>query len=168
VGGWALIVGGVAFAAFWGVSAASTNGELPWFAGLAVHGVSILALTVGLILLSKSALPGPSGRVLAVGTAIAIVGLLTVFPLFPAGLAVVAFALGRDGWPRSATVTTLVGALALLTLSVWRQVAVGAAIGGEEGAPPLSTTWAVAYVTAILVTAAGLVMLGLIRRRGSR
>jgi hypothetical protein len=166
IGGWSLIVGGAAFGAFWAVSPTSIDDVLPWIAGLAVHGVSIVALATGLLLLAFAALRGPSGRWIAAGAGVAILGLLTVFPLFPAGLAVVAWGLWRDGWPRIATVPTLVGASGLLILAVGRYVAVGAAIAGDEGAPGLAPTLAAAFVATIVLTAAGLIGLGVVRRRG--
>jgi hypothetical protein len=168
VGGWALIVGGLAFALFWAGAAASTtfDVDLPWFAGLAVHGISIVTLVTGLVLLALSTLRAPSGRIIAVGAGVAVLGLLMVFPLFPAGLAVVAAGLLRDGWPREVAMTTLVGALGLLALMVWRYVTIGEAIAGDEGAPPLETVPAIAYVVTVVITAAGVVMLGGIRRRG--
>lgn len=165
LGGWALIVGGITFGAFWGVSPAS-NDELPWFVGLAVHGVSILALLTGLLTLAVATRTQPSGRAIGGGAIVAAAGLLVVFPLLPAGLAMMGWGLWRDGWPRTATLTMLAGSTALLALVIWRYATVGEAIAGVEGAPPLSIGPAIVFVVTVVATAAGLVMIGLVRLRG--
>jgi hypothetical protein len=138
-------------------------------AGLAVHGVSIICVTAGLVLLARASRASGSGSIVTAGTAIAVVGLFTVFPLFPAGLPLIAWGLRRDGWPASTTVPTMVGGLVLSALAVARYVAVGAPLAGEEGAPDLSAGWVLGYLLGVGLVTASLLALGwaMVRGRGS-
>ena len=47
IGGWSLIVGAIAFAAFWGSALVGLEG--PWVVSLGIHGLSSLLIAVGLV-----------------------------------------------------------------------------------------------------------------------
>jgi hypothetical protein len=47
IGGWSLIVGAIAFAAFWGSALVGFEG--PWLVSVGSHGLSSLLIAVGLV-----------------------------------------------------------------------------------------------------------------------
>lgn len=89
--GSALIAGGLAFAAFWVISASDFGASIPWIVSLGVHGTSIVLAGTALVLTATCVRESLWGRRLALmGAWVALAGLLTIFPLIPIGLGIFA------------------------------------------------------------------------------
>ncbi len=156
VGGLSLVVGAVAFLFFWGSAPTSINDAIPWPASLAVHGVSLVLLSIGLILVALQVRePVLGSRVARAGAAVAVVGLLTVFPLIPLGIGIFAVGLVLAGRDRIGAAVATTGSAVLLAT-----VVLGARVGMED-APELSVGLRVAFQVGVLLIAAGLVIVGL-------
>ncbi len=155
LGGYALVVGALAFAVFWVMSATSFD-DVPWAASLAIHGASIACLLFGLAALAPELRsPGATNRMVLVGVAITAVGLLTVFALIPLGLVLVG--IGR----LTARADTIPAAL-LVAGSVGLLTAVIAGVRvGMEDAPSLGLGSMLWFQGSAILIAAGLIGMGL-------
>lgn len=150
-------MGSSTFLIFWGVAptAANDTGAFPRPLALAVHGMSIMLLSVGLVLKARYVTQPPVGsRLTRAGAAVAIVGLLTIFPLIPVGLGVFAIGLGLAGRDRSGAVLAMAGSVGLLAVYI-----LGARVGMED-APELSDGLRVAFQVSVALMAAGLAIVG--------
>jgi hypothetical protein len=156
IGGWSLVLGSFAFLIFWGAAPLSVNDAIPWPVALAVHGMSIVLLSIGLVLTARYvAEPIAGSRVTRAGAAVAIAGLLAVLPLIPVGFGIFAVGLVLAGRDRIAAVVVAAGSVVLLATYVF-----GARVGVED-APELSDGLRVAFQVSVLFIAIGLVIVGL-------
>ena len=152
-----MIVGAIAFAVFWVLAPTSVN-DVPWAAALAVHGVSIAALLIGLAALALATSGDPRGRPMIAGIAVTTLGLLTAFLLIPIGLAAVAIGILLIRGSRLAAVLLLGGSAGLVAV-----FAAGARVGIDDAAP-LSNGEMVWFQASVALTATGLVALARHRR----
>ena len=161
IGGLLLVLGATAFLFFWGVwSPSAINDDAPWVVGLSLHGVSIVLLSIGLILVARQVTePVLGSRVTRAGAAVAVVGLLTVFPLIPLGLGIFAVGLVLAGRDKIGAVVAAAGSAVLLAT-----VVLGARVGMED-APELSVGLRVAFQVGVFLIGVGLVIVGLDERR---
>ena len=150
----AVVVGSIAFGVFWVISPTAVNDGLPWIVTLGVHGLSIAGLVYGLGTYAFAVIGDPRARTILVGLAATIVGLLTLFPLIPIGLAVVGIGLLIVGLGRVAATLLLAGSTGLLAA-----YASGARVG-MESAPPMSSAEIAWFQVSVALTAAGLIALG--------
>jgi len=156
IGGLSLVLGSFAFLIFWGAAPTAVNSTIPWPVALAVHGTSIGLLTVGLVLTARYVTqPIVGSWVTRAGAAVAIAGLLTVFPLIPVGFGVFAIGLVLAGRDRIGTVVAMAGSVGLLVTYV-----LGARVGMED-APELSDGLRVAFQVSVVLIAVGLAIVGL-------
>lgn len=148
--GAALVVGAAAFAAFWGLSTADVS--LLRAGQLALHGVSIVALSIGLLLMIRAG-DIRDRSLLLVGVVLSVAGLLTVLPVLFLGLVLVALWSMRSGQPLVGA-ALLVGAVCILSVFV-----AGGRPGYEEAPNPgaLETAVTLAGIAGI---AGGLMGLG--------
>lgn len=153
--GGALTIGAGAFALFWGLAPTALNDELPWMVTLGFHGLSLVSLVTGLILLMRDFRLLSAGTLIArMGVIVAVVGLLTVFPLIPVGFLLLAVGLLLVRLHRAAAGMLGVGSVALLL-----SVITGARVGMED-APTMSgpaTAW---FQVSVWLIAAGLATIG--------
>lgn len=141
---------------FWGAAPTSVNDAIPWPVALAVHGMSISLLSIGLVLTARYVTqPIVGSWVTRAGAAVAIAGLLTVFPLIPVGFGIFAIGLVLAGRDRIGAVVATAGSVVLLATYV-----LGARVGMED-APELSDGLRVAFQVSVLLIAVGLVIVGL-------
>lgn len=153
--GGALSIGAGAFALFWDLAPTALNDELPWMVTLAIHGVSLVSLVTGLILLMRDFRVLSAGTLIArMGLIIAVVGLLTVFPLIPVGFLLLAVGLLLVRVHRVAAFILGVGSVALLL-----SVVAGARVGMED-APTLSGAATAWFQVSVWLIAAGLATIG--------
>jgi hypothetical protein len=153
ISGVSLIVGALAFGLFWGRELVEI--QPPWMVSLAVHGLSILLISVGLIGMQLETAAPPTLRTVGwVANTITIVGLLTVLPLFLIGLAClgVLWVVSR-AWVRGSVL--MIGALVFLAAYLF-----GSRIG-DEGAREIGPTLSVAFSSALLLIVGGIVSTGL-------
>ena len=156
IGGWSLVLGSFAFLIFWGAAPTSVNDAIPWPVALAVHGMSMVLLSIGLVLTARYVTqPIVGSWVTRAGAAVAIAGLLTVFPLIPVGFGIFAVGLVLAGRDRIGAVVATAGSVVLLATYV-----LGARVGMED-APELSDGLRVAFQVSVLLIAVGLVIVGL-------
>jgi hypothetical protein len=156
IGGWSLVLGSFAFFVFWGAAPTSLDDAIPWSVALAVHGMSIVLLSIGLVLTARDVTrPIVGSWVTRTGVVVAIAGLLTVFPLIPVGFAIFAIGLVLAGRGRIGAVVATAGSLVLLATYV-----LGARVGMED-TPELSDGLRVAFQASVLFIAVGLVIVGL-------
>lgn len=156
IGGSSLVLGSFAFLIFWGAAPTSVNDTIPRLVALAVHGMSIVLLSIGLVLTVRDVTqPIVGSWVTRAGAAVAIIGLLTVFPLVPVGLGIFAIGLLLAGRDRIGAVVAAAGSMVLLATYV-----LGARVGMED-APELSDGLRVAFQVSVLLIAVGLVIVGL-------
>ena len=156
IGGWSLLLGSLAFLIFWGAAPTSVNDAVPWLVALAVHGTSIVLLSIGLVLTARNVTqPIVGSWVTRAGAAVAIAGLLTVFPLIPVGFGVFAIGLVLAGRDRIGAVVATAGSVVLLATYV-----LGSRVGMED-APEPSDGLRVAFQVSVLLIAVGLVIVGL-------
>ena len=156
IGGWSLVLGSFAFLIFWGAAPTSVNDAVPWLVALALHGMSMVLLSIGLVLTARCVTQPIVGCwVTRAGAAVAIAGLLTVFPLIPVGFGIFAIGLVLAGRDRIGAVVATAGSVVLLATYV-----LGARVGMED-APELSDGLRVAFQVSVLLIAVGLVIVGL-------
>jgi len=156
--GISLIAGTVAFGLFWGRELVEV--EPPWLLSLAFHGLSILLISVGLILIQRDTATSPTLRTVGwIAVTVTIVGLLTILPLFLIGLAClgILWVISRS-WVRGSVLT--IGALIFLAAYLF-----GSHIG-DEGARELSPALRVVFASALVLIVGGLVAAGLQRASG--
>jgi len=157
IGAWSLVMGSFAFLIFWGTAPTSLDDTIPWPLALAVHGMSIVLLSIGLVLTARYVTQPIVGyRVTRVGAAVAIAGLLTVFPLIPVGFGIFAVGLVLAGRDRIGAVVATAGSVALLATYV-----LGGARVGMEDTPELSDGLRVAFQVSVLLIVVGLAIVGL-------
>lgn len=155
IGGLSLIAGSTAFLTFWVYSAASSSVIVPWSATLAVHGMSIILLSIGLVLVARNAPRRSTGYWMPwVGTAVAIAGLLTVFPLIPVGFGIFGVGLVLAGRDRLSAFIAVAGSVLLLMA-----VILGARVG-MEGSLELSDGLRIAFQLGVLLIATGFIAIG--------
>ena len=152
VGGWCLIVGGLLFALFWSKSLVDV--EVPWIAALSVHGLSIVLLTIGLITFQLGTeRASPLSRLRWASVVVAIVGLWTVLPLFPMGLALLGVILSiRRRW--------VTGALLAGGSAVFLAAYVFGTHIGDESASAARGQLVLVFAVGLVLIAAGLAALG--------
>ena len=162
--GWlSLIVGATAFLYFWGTAPTFINDITPWPVSLAVHGVSLVLLSTGLIWVAlQVSEPVVGSWVTRAGAGVGIAGLLTVFPLIPLGFGIFSVGLVLAGRDRIGPTVATAGSAVLLAA-----VVLGARVGMED-APELSDGLRVAFQAGVLLIAAGLVIVGLGERQRIR
>lgn len=154
--GWSLVLGSFAFLIFWGAAPTTANEAIPRPLALAMHGMSIGLLSVGLVLKARYVtLPIVGSWLTRAGAAVAIVGLLTLFPLISVGFGVFAIGLGLAGRDRIGAVVAMAGSVGLLATYV-----LGARVGMEH-APELSDGLRVTFQVSVALIAAGLAIVGL-------
>lgn len=165
VGGWALILGATSFALFWTLAPTSLDDTIPWVPSLAVHGVSIVSLAIGLGLLARDLLRPPRPQTsAAVGAFLAAIGSFAFFPLFSIGLGLVAIGLLQTGYPRPAVASLAIGSAALLVVIVAQYVNADGRVFGE-GSPPFPLALKLGFQASVILVAAGLGAIGLQLRR---
>jgi hypothetical protein len=151
--GMSLIAGAVAFGLFWGRELVEV--EPPWMLSLAVHGLSILLISLGLINMQRKTEASPAQRTVGwIAVTMTILGLLTILPLFLIGLAClgILWVVSRN-WVRGSAVT--IGALVFLAAYLF-----GSRIG-DEGARELSDALSAVFASALVLIVGGLVATGL-------
>ena len=132
---------------------------------LALRATTIASLTIGLGLLARDLRRACEARlVAALGAALTVVGLVTLFPMIPVGLGLVAIGLIGARYPRAATGSLLVGSMGMVILYValYQQHA-GRVFG--EGAPPFQLGPELIFQAAVILIAAGLAAIGFQLRR---
>lgn len=157
IGGYSLIVGGVAYALFHAAALLELGlGRNLWVLGLALHGVTVLTIGVGLFLAGRELrLMGWESTVWNVATVVALLGVTVshfLWSLALLGLAVVV--MGRLSSPVAAGLLSA-GATAWLYLYV-----VGVRIGDDNG-PAITDGQVIIGLLALALMAAGLVVVGL-------
>ena len=111
LGAGALIVAGFGFGVFWGSGLLAF--DAPWSAGLALHGLWMGALGLGLIRLVQP-LRGTARTTGWAGAATTVIGMLTAFPIFAVGLILIATTEWLQGTRRPAAGALAAGAILLL------------------------------------------------------
>jgi hypothetical protein len=156
IGAWSLVLGSFAFLIFWGAAPTSVNDTIPWPLALAVHGTSIVLLSIGLVLTARYVTQPIVGiRMTRAGAAVAIAGLLMVFPLIPVGFGTFTVGLVLAGRDRIGAVVATTGSVVLLATYI-----LGARVGMED-APEPSDGLRVAFQVSVLLIVVGLVIVGL-------
>jgi hypothetical protein len=159
VGGWSLIVGAIAFAAFWGSTLLGR--EDPLAVSLGIHALSILLISVGLINVQEASdAASPLNWLGWVGVTATVLGLMMLLPLLAVGLVLVGLVswLARR-WVGSG-VALIVGATALLAGYLPRDGRIG-----TEGAPAPRLEIRLVLATALVLISVGLVLTGYRRLR---
>jgi hypothetical protein len=148
-----LLLGSVAFLVFWMNSVLFDDQfygyDLPWVLELAIHGCSILFLTIGLGGLMRDANAHGEPLLVIATPAIAIVGLFTILPLFFAGMGVLGLATVARRRVASADLLLILGAV--LFLAAW----ITGARPGFEDAPTLSRWQELLAGSGVTFTAVG-------------
>jgi hypothetical protein len=152
VGAGALIVAGLGFGIFWGLGLLAF--DAPWSAGLAVHGLWMGSLAVGVIRLVQQ-LRGTAAVAGWVAAGATIIGMLAAFPLFGIGLIVMATNQWLQGAGRPAAAALATGAILLLG-----SLPLEGRFEGN-GTPQLGTPAALLFAPAVLLISLGLILLGL-------
>jgi hypothetical protein len=160
LGAVALIVAGLGSGIFWGLGLLDVF-DAPWAASLALHGLWVGSLAIGVIRLVQS-LRGAAAAAGWVGVSATIIGMITSFPLFGVGLIVLA----TTQWPletrRPAAAALVAGAILLLGSLPLEGRFDGA------GTPELGTPAALLFTPAVLLVSIGLVLLGWQHLRAER
>lgn len=160
VSGLSLATGAVAFLSFWFSSSLAGDDVIPWSVSLVVHGMSILLLSIGLITAARNITkPIVGSWVTRAGAGVAIIGLLTVFPLIPVGFGIFGIGLVLAGQDRLGGIIATTGSAILLGT-----VILGAR-AGMEGAPELSDSLRFAFQVSVFLIAAGLFIIGIREKR---
>jgi hypothetical protein len=159
IGGWSLIVGAIAFAAFWGSALVGLEG--PWVVSLGIHALSSLLIAVGLVNVQRATGDAfPLGWLGWAGVAAAVLGLMVLLPLLALGLVLIGLVscLARR-WVGSG-VALIVGATVLLVGYLHPDGRIG-----TEGVPAPRLEIRLVLATALVLTAVGLVLTGYRRLR---
>ncbi len=160
LGAVALIVAGLGFGAFFGTGALRPF-DAPWAAGLALHGLWMGSLAIGVIRLVQP-LRGTAAAAGWVGVAATFIGMIATFVLFGVGLIVLATTQWAQGARRPAAAALAAGAIFLLGSLPLEGRFDGA------GTPELGTPAALLFVPAILLVSLGLIFLGLQQLQAER
>ena len=148
-----LLLGSVAFLVFWINSALFDDQfygyDLPWALQLAIHGSSILFLTVGLAGVIRDANARGEPRLVIAALAIAIVGQFTFLPLFFAATGALGLATAVRHKVTIANPPLILGAV--LFLSAW----VTGARPGFDDAPALNRWQEFLVASGVTFTAVG-------------
>jgi len=161
LGACALILGAVAFLVFWGSDVAWDDKLLgvaaPWWIRLAVHGLAIVFITLGLVMpfWMTPALDSAT-RYERIASGLSIAGLLTVLPLFFVGIALLGVVTIAARGNLAAGLTLLLGAV-LFAVSYGS----GVRLGFEDG-PPLSQIDRVLAASSITLVTIGICALGVV------
>jgi hypothetical protein len=151
LGAGALMVAGLGFGAFWGAGLLAF--DAPWSAGLALHGLWMGSLAVGVIRLVQP-LRGSAAATGWAGVAATIIGMVTAFPLLAVGL----IAIATTQWPqserRTAAAAFVAGALLLIASLPLEGRFDGA------GTPEPGTPAALLFAPSVVLISLGLVLLG--------
>jgi hypothetical protein len=148
-GRWALIIGAVSFAIFWGMPLLEIDS--PWAITLGLHGLLIVTIAFGLIRQQQTTMETRNTLLDWIGGVMTIIGTFASSLILAVGLTFVAISLWRNGH-RVAPVV-LVGGSTALALSY----ALGARIGTEGAADP-SLPAAVLFGIGVLLIALGLLI----------
>lgn len=148
-GRWLLIIGAMLFSVFWQLALFEVEG--PWAITLGLHGLSSLAVAVGLILHQR--LPETRVSLLSlIGVLLTVVGTLASFVVLALGLTLIAISLWIDVGSRVPPVMLIAGSVVLAVSYV-----LGARVG-TEGVPDPSIPAAVLFGTATLLIPIGLIL----------
>jgi hypothetical protein len=156
----ALIVAGLGSGTFWGLGLFDVF-DAPWAAGLALHGLWVVSLAIGMIRLVQP-LRGSAAVAGWVGVAATIIGMITSFPLFGVGLIAFATTLWEPEARRPVAAALVVGAVLLLGSLPLEGRFDGA------GTPELGTPAALLFAPAVLLVSLSLVLLGWQQLRAER
>jgi hypothetical protein len=151
LGAGALIAAGFGFGVFWGSGLLSF--DAPWSAGLALHGLWMGALGVGVIRLVQP-LRGAAAAIGWAGAATTIIGMLTAFPIFGVGLILIATSEWLRGTRRPAAGALAAGAFLLLA-----SLPLEGRFDGS-GTPEPGTPAGLLFAPAICLISLGLTLLG--------
>jgi hypothetical protein len=153
VAGPSLVAGGIAFGLFWGSQLVGLEVRQP--VALPIHGLTILLITVGLIGMQLSTSTRRAYRTLSwVAVALAVLGLLTFFPVLGIGLALVGVVVIVSGGLLEGAALTL-GSLTLVGAYLF-----GSRLGEEEASDPSAPLVAL-FAFAIVLVVGGLVASGI-------
>ena len=152
LGAVALIVAGLGSGIFWGLGLFDVF-DTPWAAGLALHGLWVGSLAIGVIRLVQP-LRGSAAAAGWVGVTATIIGVITSFPLFGVGLIVLATTQWSLDARRPAAAALGAGAILLVGSLPLEGRFDGA------GTPALGTPAALLFAPAVLLVSIGLVLLG--------
>ena len=159
LGARALIAAGFGFGLFWGSGLLAF--DAPWSAGLALHGLWMGALGVGVIRLVQP-LRGTARATGWAGAVTTIIGMLTAFPIFGVGLILIATTEWIQGTRRSAAGALATGAVLLLA-----SLPLEGRFGGS-GTPEPGTPAGLLFAPAICLISLGLILLGVQRLQAER
>jgi hypothetical protein len=151
-GRWALMVGAVSFAIFWGMSLVAIDG--PWALTLGLHGLSIVSIAFGLIRQYQSTPEIRNPLLDWIGVALTIIGTFASFLILALGLTILAISLWTNDQRRLAPVV-LVGGSTALALAY----GLGARIGTEDAADP-SLLAEILFGIGVLLISLGLLIVG--------
>ena len=158
-GAGALIAAGFGFGVFWGAGLLAF--DAPWSAGLALHGLWMGALGVGVIRLVQP-LRGTARAIGGAGAATTIIGMLTAFPIFGVGLFLIAATEWLQRIRRPAA-----GALAAGALLLVASLPLDGRFDGS-GTPEPGTPAGLLFAPAICLISLGLILLGVQHLRAER
>ena len=147
-----LVIGAVAFGLFW-EAALLSDADIPVAIALGVHGISIIAIAMGLIHLQLSASTDRS-TIGWVGVALTIAGAAASFVLLAVGLILIVISLLRAREWRDVSVLLVAGSIALLISFL-----LGARVGTEDAADP-SLVAGIFFGGATLLISLGLLLTG--------
>ena len=151
LGAGALIIAGFGFGVFWGSGLLAF--DAPWSAGLALHGMWMGALGVGVIRLVQP-LRGTARATGWAGAAATIIGMLTAFPIFGVGLILLATTEWLQRTRRPAAGALAAGAILLLA-----SLPLEGRFDGS-GTPEPGTPAGLLFAPAICLISLGLILLG--------
>ena len=158
-GPWILVIGAVAFGLFW-EAALLSDADIPVVISLGVHGISIVAIAIGLIHLQRWG--STDGSAIGwVGVALTIAGTAASFVLLAVGLILIAISLWLAREWRDVSIILIVGSIALLMSYL-----LGARVGTEDAADP-SLAAAILFGGAALLISLGLLLIGVKQLSGS-
>ena len=150
LGAGALIVAGFGFGVFWGSGLLAF--DAPWSAGLALHGLWMGALGVGVIRLTRP-LRGTASVMGWAGAAATVIGMLTAFPIFGVGLILIA----TTQWVQR--IRLAAGALAAGAILLLASLPLEGRFDGS-GTPVAGSPAGLLFAPAICLISLGLILLG--------
>jgi hypothetical protein len=106
-GRWALMVGAVSFAIFWGMSLFAIDG--PWALTLGLHGLSIVSIAFGLIRQYQSSTESRNPLLNWIGVALTIIGTFASSLILALGLTTLAISLWTNDQRRLSPVLVIGG-----------------------------------------------------------